>query len=442
MISYKSAVESLLALGHELQPGVSLKFELAYMRVLCEALGNPQRNFPSVLIAGTNGKGSTAATLASILRASGYRVGLYTSPHLVHMNERISLNSQLIPDGEFAAAFGRVNEVADSLLAASAIPHLPSFFETMTAMAFDFFSRSKVEIAVLEVGMGGRLDATNVVEPILSIIVDIDVDHQQYLGNTLAEIAFEKAGILRANVPAVTLPQHPEVNQILGERINYLGARHVSATRNLVSTPIPGSSAGTQFQLNVLGEDVQILSPLVGRHQLRNLAIAITAAEELAAQGFRITAETIARGTQQTRWPGRFQRFAATATRPEILLDVAHNPAGALALRSALIDQMAGRPLVLLFGAMSDKAVDEIAKILWPVMTHVVLTRTPLNPRAATQANLAALAQSLGVQHSVSADVGEGVMLATAKARELGPEAVVVIAGSIYIAGEAMEAIQ
>ncbi len=447
MISYQSAVERLHALGHELQPGTPRKFELAHMGTLCHALGNPQRSFPSVLIAGTNGKGSTAATLASILHASGHRVGLYTSPHLVRMNERICLQGEPIADAAFAASFDRVSAVAARLVAASALPHLPSFFETMTAMAFDYFAASGVEIAILEVGMGGRLDATNIVDPILTVITDIDMDHQQYLGNTLAEIAREKAGILRSNVAAITLPQHPEANQVLGECMASLGARAVSAVRNMASVSpgssslVDSSSAATRFRLSVLGKEVEIVSPLAGQHQLRNLALAITAAEELAAQGFRVTAESIALGTRQTRWPGRFQRIPATAHRPEIIIDVAHNPAGAWALRAALTEQMGERPLVLLFGAMADKAVDQIATILWPRMNHVVLTTIAGNPRAASPAMLAALAQSLGVEYSLSASVRQGLELAISQALARSRDAAVVIAGSIYVAGEAVQAL-
>jgi dihydrofolate synthase/folylpolyglutamate synthase len=448
MTSYNSAVERLYALGHELQLGPSRKFDLAHMRILCEALGNPQRAFPSVLIAGTNGKGSTAATLASILQASSHRVGLYTSPHLLRINERICLGGQPISDIALAAAYDRVTSAAERLVAASALPHLPSFFETVTTMAFEFFSTEKAEIVILEVGMGGRLDATNIVEPILSIITDIDLDHQKYLGNTIAEIASEKAGILRPGIPAVTLPQHPEANQVLGQCISSLGARAVSAARNVASlspasSSLVHSSPGeTRFLLSVLGAEVEIVSSLVGRHQLRNLSLAITAAEELAAQGFAVTPQSIARGVRQTFWPGRFQRMAATGQRPEIVIDVAHNPAGAWALRAALTEQLDERPLVLLFGAMADKAVDQIAQILWPRMAHIVLTRTANNPRAATSADLAALAQSLGVQHSASATVAEGLQLAIAEARRIGPEAAVVIAGSIYVAGEAMSALR
>jgi dihydrofolate synthase/folylpolyglutamate synthase len=445
MTSYPSVIEGLYSLGHELKPGSSRKFNLAHMRALCQALGNPQKSFPSVLIAGTNGKGSTAATIASIMQASGHRVGLYTSPHLVRVNERICLNGQAIPDEDFADAFDRVTARSAKLVAASALPHQPSFFETVTAIAFSFFAASQVEIAILEVGLGGRLDATNVVDPILSVITDIDLDHQNFLGDTLAEIAWEKAGILRPQVAAISLPQHPEVNQVLSERISAIGARTVSAVRNLAwpspqaPTFVHSSAVETRFQLNVFGKAVEIVSPLAGCHQLRNLALAITAAEELAALGFCVTAESIARGARQTCWPGRFQHFAATPQRPIIILDAAHNPAAARALSSTLAAQLGERPVVLLFGVMADKAMDEIAKILWPRMTHVVLTRTANNPRAADTADLATLAQSLGVSHSTSATVREGFSLATAYARSLGPAAAFVIAGSIYLAGEVLE---
>ena len=444
MTSYPSAVERLYALGHELQHGPSRKFDIAHMRVLCSALGNPQHCFPSVLIAGTNGKGSTAATLASIIRASSHRVGLYTSPHLLRINERISIDGHPIPDDAFAAAYERVTAAATELVEAASLPHLPSFFETMTAMAFDFFATSHIDIAVLEVGMGGRLDATNVVEPILSVITDIDLDHQKFLGDTIGKIAREKAGILRPNIPAITLPQHPEANQVLGECMTSLGARAISATRNMASvspassTLVHSSSVETRFQLNVLGKEIEIVSPLVGRHQLRNLALAITAAEELAAQGFHVTAESIACGVRQTSWPARFQRFAPTPRHTEIIVDVAHNPAGAWALRSALTEQLDERPLVLLFGAMADKAVDQMAQILWPLMRHVVLTRTAHNPRAAMPADLATLAQSLGVPHSIADTVSDAVEQATAKACALGPDSAIIVAGSIYVAGEAI----
>src|SRR5258708_852722 len=238
-MSYAAAVDHLYALGHELAPTPSSaprrKFDLDHMRVLAAALGDPQATFPSVLIAGTNGKGSTAATLASILTAAGYRTGLYTSPHLVRVNERIQIDGAEIPDEDFARLYFQVDETAGRLVEAGDLPHPPSFFEVLTALAFLYFAGKgpgeamPVDIAILEVGLGGRLDATNIVDPLLSIITDIALDHQDYLGDTIAEISREKAGILRRNGTLITLPQHPEANQAIGEVAAELNLRAVSA---------------------------------------------------------------------------------------------------------------------------------------------------------------------------------------------------------------------
>src|SRR5438067_7334185 len=228
-MTYEAAVAHLYALGHELGVATTRKFDLAHMRALAAALQHPERRFASVLIAGTNGKGSTAATLASILRAAGYRTGLYTSPHLVRVNERIRINGEEISDAEFTEIYGRVRDTAQRLISAGELPHEPSFFETLSAMAFEYFASSGVEVAVLEVGMGGRLDATNIVEPCVSVITDIALDHQKFLGNTITEIAREKAGIIRPGGIVVTLPQHPQANDVIGNAILDAGAEAVSA---------------------------------------------------------------------------------------------------------------------------------------------------------------------------------------------------------------------
>lgn len=445
MLTYDTAVSQLYALGHELHRIPAHKFDLAQIRTLTEALGHPERRFASVLVAGTNGKGSTAATLASILRAAGYRTGLFTSPHLVRINERIRLDGAAIEDASFARVYQRVQEVAPQLVASGALPNLPSFFETMTAMAFCHFAEAGAQIAVLEVGMGGRLDATNIVEPVLSVITDIDLDHQKYLGDTIAEIAQEKAGILRGGVTAVTLPQHPEANDTLGKTMLAVGARAVSAARNMAPVS-PGSGelvringGRTKFRLQVAGEEIEIDSPLIGRHQLRNLALAITAAEELATVGFPVNAAQIAEGVRTTEWPGRFHRVGR-ADRPEIVFDVAHNPSGAWALRSALNEVYGERPRVMVFGAMRDKAVREMAQILFPTAERVVLTTTPNNPRAASTGELNEIAAELGAEAETREAVGEAVDRAVELAEFLGNTAVVVVCGSIYIVGEAMTA--
>src|SRR5277367_5064100 len=232
----------MYALGHELASMPAHKFDLAHMRVLLGALGNPERSFPSVLVAGTNGKGSTAATLASILQASGLKTGLYTSPHLVRINERIRLNGVPIADDDFATLYDVVDRTAERLVGEGDLPWHPSFFEMLTAMAFEYFARSHPDMVVLEVGMGGRLDATNVVDPRLSIITDIALDHQKYLGETIAEIAREKAGIIRPSGVVVTLPQLAEANEVIGNAILNANARAVNAVP-FVPPVSPGSAS-------------------------------------------------------------------------------------------------------------------------------------------------------------------------------------------------------
>ncbi|HET7890553.1 MAG TPA: folylpolyglutamate synthase/dihydrofolate synthase family protein [Candidatus Sulfotelmatobacter sp.] len=442
-MSYETAIASMFALGHELAHTPSDKFDLAHMRVLLSAMDHPERAFPSVLIAGTNGKGSTAATLASILQASGLKTALYTSPHLVRINERIRVNGQEIGDDDFARLHGEVDHIAGRLIERGELPWHPSFFEMMTAIAFAHFAREKVEVAVLEVGMGGRLDATNVVEPLVSVIADISLDHQKFLGNTVGEIAREKVGIIRPGGVVVTLPQQPEANDVIGNTILDLGARGVSAVQ-YVPPVSPGSTeyrvASTEkelggYALEVMGKQILVESPLVGRHQLRNVALAIATAEELAKTGFRgITAESIERGIRQTRWPGRFQVVSAKPGWPVLVFDVAHNPAGAWALRSALSERYDNRPLIFVFAAMRDKAISEMTEILFPLAERVIAT-LPENPRAASPAEIQQAGSRTGAEIEAVADLEA----ALERARSLsGPQTVMVVTGSIYLVGEAM----
>src|SRR6202046_3002621 len=458
--TYESAVSRMFALGHELAQTPSHKFDLAHMRALLEAMQHPEQRFPSVLIAGTNGKGSTAATLASILRASGLKTGLYTSPHLMRINERIRVNGQEISDDDFARLHGEVDGAAERSVEQRKLPWLPSFFEMMTAIAFEHFGREQVEIAVLEVGMGGRLDATNVVEPRISVITDISLDHQKFLGNTVGEIAREKVGIIRAGGVVVTLPQQPEANDVIGNTILELGARGVSAVP-YVPPVSPGSgdylvkvkrggetlhaSSGEaaksyiyRYPLQVMKHQIVVETALVGRHQLRNVALAIATAEELSKQGLaRITPQTIERGIRETRWPGRFEVMTARPGWPEVVLDVAHNPAGAWALRSALSERYGDRPLLFVFGAMRDKAISEMTEILFPLAERVIATRAE-NPRSATPEEIQQAGARTGTEIEAAADIAT----ALAQARQWAgktPGKAIVVTGSIYLVGEAMQ---
>jgi dihydrofolate synthase/folylpolyglutamate synthase len=451
---YTEAVDRLQALGAELHaaaPGQPRrKFELAQMRTLMAALGDPQRQFRSVLIAGTNGKGSTASTLASILAASGLRTGLYTSPHLVRVNERIQVLTRspgtahqvtdtLIPDDEFSRRLEAVIHAAERLVSEGYLPGPPSFFETLTAMAFLHFSgeqeksAAKVDLAVLEVGLGGRLDATNIVEPILSIITDISLDHTEWLGHTIPEIAREKAGILRSNGVLVTLPQHPEANQAIGEAAVALNVRGIDATIALPygTTKVTNSRNLYPLDIVIAGEErglhIEVDSPLAGQHQQRNIALAITAALELRNyNSYNIDAESIAAGIRQTHWPARLEKL--TRRGRSILLDVGHNPAGAWTLRAALAaeTQLARN---LIFGCLDDKPVEELAQILFPLFERVLLVSVP-SPRAASGSRLLAAAQSVGAPATLETGLAAAL-------KSLPPAEDAVITGSVYLVGEA-----
>ena len=445
-MSYETAVSSMFALGHELANTPSHKFDLEHMRVLIRALGHPETKFPTVLIAGTNGKGSTAATLASILLASGLKTGLYTSPHLVRINERIRISGEQISDDDFALLHGTVDKVAEQLVDHQELPWHPSFFEMMTAIAFSYFARERVDVAVLEVGMGGRLDATNVVEPLVSVITDIALDHQKYLGDSVGEITREKVGIIRQGGIVVTLPQQPAANDVIGNTILELDATGVSAVQYVppvspasASYAVPIAKGQSRYPLEVMGKQIVVETSLVGRHQLRNVALAIAAAEQLAKKGLGdITAESIERGICETTWPGRFQVVEPAQGWPEIVLDVAHNPAGAWALRSALSERYSDRPLIFVFGAMRDKAISEMAEILFPTAERVIVTR-PGNPRSASPQEILHAASRTGAEMELVADVAPALQCARKLARQ---DTVMVVTGSIYLVGEAMQALR
>jgi dihydrofolate synthase / folylpolyglutamate synthase len=435
-MSYTSALDRLHALGQELHtaPGVPRrKFELAHMRTLMAALGNAERNFTAVLVAGTNGKGSTSSTLASILTRAGYKTGLYTSPHLSRVNERIQVDGSLISDDDFAALFFHVEEIASTLVRDGLLPTLPSFFETLTAMGFLHFAASKVHTAVLEVGMGGRLDATNIVEPVVSVITDISLDHTEWLGSTVDQIAREKAGILRRDGVMVTLPQHPEANQALGEVAVSLEVRGVNAASYVPVHNHPEQYTRNRYPLSVMGELIEIDSPLAGAHQQRNLALAIATAVELRnSHGYNITPVDIQSGIHATVWPARLERIVGDRGRADVLLDVGHNPAGAWALRAAISHLDLGQPLTLVFGCLKDKPAEELAQILFPLFGKVIVTPVD-SSRTASVEDLLAAGRTTGSDVEAATDA----MSAVERALQLTPvHGLVVATGSVFLVGQ------
>jgi dihydrofolate synthase / folylpolyglutamate synthase len=400
-MNYPDSVQFLYALGNEIK---SAKLGLERIRAVLEALGNPERAYRVVHVAGTNGKGSTCAMIEAGLRAAGVRTGLFTSPHLIEPTERIQIDGIPVSTADFERAFNIVHETAEKL----DLDCHPTYFETVTAMAFWLFREKKIETAVIEVGLGGRLDSTNVVRPILTVITPIDFDHEAYLGHTIEAIASEKAGILKPGIPAVFAPQRPEAAKVLDARAAEL---HVPVTR------------AEDFEIRDLHIDARgsrfsgIVCPLGGEHQVENAIAAV-----LALRALGVSTD----GIQDARWPGRIEHVSPN---PDIILDGAHNPAGARALARYLKRFYGTRRIWLVYGAMRDKAIEEVAGILFPIATELVLT-APGTPRALRPE---ALAEFAGRGH-IEPTVDAAIDYARTHAAD---EDVIVITGSLFVVGEA-----
>ena len=420
-MNYPDSVHFLYSLGNEIK---TAKLGLERIRAVLEALGRPQDRLRFVHVAGTNGKGSTCAMLESALRAagapSGPCTGLFTSPHLAEPTERIRIDGRPIAADRFAEAFNRVHSAVEDLLAAGAIDLHTTYFETVTAMALLVFAQEGAQTVVLEVGLGGRLDATNVVSPDLCVITPVDFDHEAFLGKSLESIAAEKAGILKPGVPAVFARQRPEAARVLDQRAAEL-AIPVARTADWPVCDLDLDSRGSRFRLT--GErDLHIACPLAGEHQVEN---AVTAAVALACLG--VADSAIEAGIACTRWPGRLERVSE---RPEIILDGAHNPAGARAL-AAYIDRFySHRPVRLIYGAMRDKAIDEISGILFPRARQVIVT-APLQARALAPEALRDIAGHPDLRTAPT------LRDALALVEAASPEDVVFVTGSLFLVAEA-----
>jgi dihydrofolate synthase/folylpolyglutamate synthase len=400
---------------------LGVKFGLEAMRALVEELGHPERSYPTLLVAGTNGKGSVAAYVDGGLRAGGLRAGLYTSPHLVRVHERIVVDGRPISGTALARSVGRVREAAEHLVSRGGLTQHPTYFEVLTAAAFDHFQRRRVDIAVLEVGLGGRLDATNIAEPVASAIVSVDFDHQEFLGGSLQEIAGEKAGVLRAGRATVLGPLPAEAAAVTFLRGKELGARLVVASEGACM-----EQRDDGLHLSTPTGVYSGLRPLPGAHQRDNLLVAIRLLEEAKKAGVPANLGLVANGIARTQWPGRLELIDGA---PPLLLDGAHNPAGARALAAELL---ARRPFVLLFGAMADKDVGAIANALFPLADGLVLT-SPRMERAASPTEIASQAGESAREAYLEPNVGKALRAARQMA---GPKRLVVVAGSLYLVGE------
>ncbi|MGA2509437.1 MAG: folylpolyglutamate synthase/dihydrofolate synthase family protein [Candidatus Acidiferrales bacterium] len=434
-MNYDESVRALMALGRELaapQQARVQKFGLGNITTLAEALGNPQRKAFCAHIAGTNGKGSTAAMLESILRAAGLRTGLYTSPHLERINERIRINGEDISDDDFAAAWTHVHESIETLLASGKLAAHPTYFECITALAFVAFAERGVEFAIYEVGLGGRLDSTNIVEPEVAIITSIDFDHESFLGHSIAEIAGEKAGIIKPGAWVVSSAERPEAREVIAARCKELGARLVEVDSAWRVEKIEDSNGCYRAVVTAprSRKKIALEPPLPGRFQIRNALAAATAARLLGKRGFRVYDDSIALGVRTVRWPGRLERLH---DRPAVYLDGTHNPSGARELLKFWDENFAGRRIVLVYGAMRDKAVDEIAGLLFPAVDSVILTE-PLQPRAISAPLLAEMTGHLARnQVTVIRDPAEALERAIEMA---SPEDAVFATGSLYLVGD------
>lgn len=410
--------------------GLGIRLGLDRMRELLARLGNPQEAVPAVLVAGSNGKGSTSALLASIARAAGYRTALYTSPHLERVEERLQLEGAPISSDSLGRLLCRIVEITEN-----SGDGLPTYFEAMTLAAFLWFAEERAELAILEVGLGGRLDATNVAEPILSLITSISLEHREMLGDTLALIAREKAGILRPDRPALAWIEAPEALDSVRAEAARIGANLVSAPDRL--RIVGAKSRGWD------GQEVEVESDraryrldlaLPGAHQLRNLGLAVAAAEQLADLGWsRIDAAAIERGVAACRWPGRLESIFLGGGK-RVVLDAAHNPEGAEMLGRFLAERQAetGEPVDLLLGLLGDKDASEMLDHLIPHVARIVLTAPP-SPRAKDPADLAAL-----LPDRAAAEVTPDLDEALDRALAMSPRTLVVC-GSIFLIGAVRE---
>jgi dihydrofolate synthase/folylpolyglutamate synthase len=424
-MDYSESISYLYGLGHEV---LAAKYGLESTKLLLEKLDHPDRAFESVIVAGTNGKGSVAAMIESITRASGIRTALYTSPHLVRIEERARVNGTCISADEFARHATEVRSAAQALIAEGRLAALPTFFEHMTAIALSHFRESGAELAVLEVGLGGRLDATNAVAAVCAVVTQIDFDHQNILGNTMAEIATEKAAIIKPGARAVIGRQrHQVAGEVLMRRCLETNVLPVFANEP-ASVSISDYGRTTFDYESARSNYSRIMVGLRGRHQAENAVAAIEAAELLAEMGFAVKREAIIKGLRAVQWPGRLELID---DRPCILLDGAHNPGGARALRAYLEEVWRG-PVTLVFGAMSDKDIAGMAAELFPAAKTVVLTRVK-DRRAANNTKLGSSA--LGSSRNVI--FTETVTQAVSWARSVTPpEGLICVAGSLHLVGE------
>ncbi len=414
------------------RPHDAASYDLRRMDELLARLGNPHLRAKSVHIAGTKGKGSTAAMLASALTASGYTTGLYTSPHLIDLRERIRVDGELISEADLVSLVEKLKSEVEAVNRKASYGQLTTF-ELLTALGFLYFALKGVDFQVAEAGLGGRLDATNVVKPEVCIITSINLDHTDVLGNSLAQIAAEKAGIIKPGAVVVSSPQTDEVARVIEEACLKCGTELVRVGSDVTWQELGLEADGQLVKVNGKLASYRLSLPLLGRYQLENAATAVAALEVLATRGFNISRDSIITGLARVSWPGRFQIVSRS---PLIVVDGAHNPASARSLRQSIEYYFKDfNRAILVIGTSVDKDVSGIVSELYPLFDKVIVTRSR-HPRAMTTVLVAAEFRKHGVMPQIADAVPDAVSLAQAQA---GPRDLICITGSLFVVGEALE---
>lgn len=443
------------------------KFNLDRMHLLLRYIGEPHKSFKSIHVAGSKGKGSTANMIASILSSAGYKTGLYTSPHLISFRERIKINGDLISELELSELVEKLKPAVEEFRRESKFGDA-TFFEIYTALAFKFFADQKVDFAVIEVGLGGRLDATNVINPLIAAITPISFEHMGILGDTITKIAFEKSGIIKAHVPTITSPQLPEALEVIrataaqkGSPLSEVGVdlkferESFSDLRQEFSlimsemfqphpVPLPSKEMRKEVPIGI-GKEYRLEIPLLGKHQIVNAATAVGAIEILKSSGFPISTNAIRSGLKAVRLPGRIQVLRRA---PTIIVDTSHNVASAKALRQTIVETFNYNKFILIAGFLLDKEIGKIGFELCPLADIAILTKAANTPRAAEPKNILQQWEdmchniktgnrvNININIIIAPDVGEALRVAESMA---SGDDLICITGSFYIAGEALE---
>jgi len=412
-------------------PHAAANYDLRRVDELLARLGNPHQEARSVHIGGTNGKGSTAAMTASALTASGYTTGLYTSPHLNTIRERFRVNGELISEEEFVSLVERLKPEVEVVNQKATYGELTTF-ELLTALAFAYFKLKGVDFQVLEVGLGGKFDATNVIQPEVCVITSISFDHMEVLGNSLAEIAAEKAGIIKPDSVVVLSPQSDEVIQVIEEVCLSQGAELIMVGKDVTWQSLSFDNKQQLLQVKGRLDRYKLTIPLLGNYQLENAATAVATLEALAAKGFDVSRDSIINGLAQANWAGRFQ---VLSHHPLLVVDGAHNPDAARKLKQSLAQYFDFDRAILVMGASSDKDVAGVVSELVPLFDEVIVTRSR-HPRAMALPPVVAEFRRHGVEARAVEAVSEALSLALALA---GDRDLICVTGSMFVVAEAIE---